>query len=233
MKYAIIAAGEGSRLVNEGYPAPKPMVKLGEKTLIERLLKIFENNNAEEIHVIINEQITEIEPYIHSLQLNVPVYIYIKTTESSLHSFYEIIRRNPGLNEVCLTTTDTIFDETDFKNYIHHFIHQPHLDGLMAVTDFVDDESPLYVSFDNQKNINGFLDASNAAHPFVSGGIYCLRQKAFEIATSAVENGVNRMRNYQRELLSHGLHIEAFQFKEIIDIDHISDIQKAQAFINA
>ncbi len=154
MKYAIIAAGEGSRLQKEGWPVPKPMVRIGDKTLIERLLEIFIRNNAEEVFIIINEQIADIKSYIESLAIAIPVHIYIQSTPSSLHSFAEIVRRNPDLKELCLTTTDTIFDESDFQAYIAHFERASDLDGLMAVTDYVDDESPLYIAFDEQKALS-------------------------------------------------------------------------------
>ena len=37
MKYAIIAAGEGSRLAREGIWEPKPLVEVGGERLIDRL----------------------------------------------------------------------------------------------------------------------------------------------------------------------------------------------------
>ena len=52
MKYAIIAAGEGSRLAAEGIELPKPLVEVGGKALIDRLIGIFMDNGAEEIVVI-------------------------------------------------------------------------------------------------------------------------------------------------------------------------------------
>ena len=41
MKYAVIAAGEGSRLVEEGIIEPKPLVRINGETMIDRLLRIF------------------------------------------------------------------------------------------------------------------------------------------------------------------------------------------------
>ena len=46
MKFAIIAAGEGSRLANEGINAPKPLVEVGGEKLIDRLLRIFTDCGA-------------------------------------------------------------------------------------------------------------------------------------------------------------------------------------------
>ena len=58
MHYAIIAAGEGSRLSGEGISIPKPLVEIGREPLINRLIRIFEQNNAESISIILNEEIS-------------------------------------------------------------------------------------------------------------------------------------------------------------------------------
>lgn len=58
MKYAIIAAGEGSRLAAEGITAPKPLVEVNGERLIDRLIRIFIQNDAEEIVVICNDMTT-------------------------------------------------------------------------------------------------------------------------------------------------------------------------------
>ena len=46
MKYAILAAGDGSRLMQEGELTPKPLVKVGGEALIDRLLRVFMANDG-------------------------------------------------------------------------------------------------------------------------------------------------------------------------------------------
>ena len=46
MKFAIIAAGDGSRLADEGITLPKPLVKVRNVPLIDRLIRIAEQSNA-------------------------------------------------------------------------------------------------------------------------------------------------------------------------------------------
>ena len=58
MNYAIIAAGEGSRLVQEGVAVPKPLVDLDGLPMIRRLIDIFLTCDAEELSIIVNEQMT-------------------------------------------------------------------------------------------------------------------------------------------------------------------------------
>lgn len=230
MDYAIIAAGEGSRLYNEGFNKPKPMVLLNNETLIERLIRIFSKNNANKITIIINEQSPELKALLEEKNINIPIKIICKSTPSSLHSFYEIIKEtNP--KEICLTTVDTIFNEKRFEEYIKAFEKENNLDGLMAVTDYVDDEKPLWVSTNENNKITCFSSLPTNNSKYISGGIYCLRNKAIEKVKYAIENNIQRMRNYQQILVEQNCNLKSFSLGKIIDIDHISDINKAKEFL--
>ena len=232
MDYAIIAAGEGSRLAQEGVKWPKPLVKLNGVALIDRLIDVFLRNNASSINIIVNEQMTEVQAHLKALRLPVPFHLLIKSTPSSMHSFYELSRIWQG-EEICLTTVDTIFREEEFSGYIQRFRQEKTLDGLMAVTDYIDDEKPLYVQTNEQLDIVSFLDRSNGECRYISGGIYCLRKPAIGVLKKAIQAGMSRMRNYQRQLIAEGLQLKAYPFSKIIDVDHAEDIVKAEAFVQA
>ena len=232
MDYAIIAAGEGSRLAQEGIKWPKPLVKLNGIALIDRLIDVFLRNNASSINIIVNEQMTEVQDHLKALQLPVPFHLLIKSTPSSMHSFYALSHVWQG-EEICLTTVDTIFREEAFSGYIQAFRQEKTLDGLMAVTDYIDDEKPLYVQTNEQLDIVNFLDRSNGDCRYISGGIYCLRKPAIGVLKKAIDEGMSRMRNYQRQLIAEGLRLKAYPFSKIIDVDHAEDIVKAEAFVQA
>lgn len=231
MNYAIIAAGEGSRLAKEGFTLPKPMVSLHGEMLIDRLIRIFLNNNPESIHIIINENSPELEQHLRKTNFSFPITIVRKSTPSSLHSFYEILQSASELNNLCLTTTDTVFKESEFKTYISEFESNKDIEGLMAVTTFIDDESPLFVHVDSAFNITGFTDQNHENTSFISGGIYCLRGESLKVAAVSVESGINRMRNFQRNLIDNNLKIKAHRFSKIVDVDHVVDIETAELFL--
>ena len=132
-----------------------------------------------------------------------------------------------------MTTVDTIFREEEFSGYIQAFRQEKTLDGLMAVTDYIDDEKPLYVQTNEQLDIVNFLDRSNGDCSYISGGIYCLRKPAIGVLKKAIDEGMSRMRNYQRQLIAEGLRLKAYPFSKIIDVDHAEDIVKAEAFVQA
>lgn len=232
MKFAIIAAGEGSRLSQEGVTLPKPLVRIGGEAMIDRLLRIFAANDADEIVVIVNRLHPETEHHLRLLQAGSwrgRLHIVVKTTPSSMHSFFEI---SPFLSDApfCLTTVDTIFREEEFADYIEQF-RRSTADGLMAVTDFIDDEKPLYVGTDNDLNITGFFD-ENKDCQYISGGIYCLQPQAIETLRRCVASGQSRMRNFQRQLVKDGLALRAHVFSKILDVDHATDIRKAESFLS-
>ena len=232
MHYAIIAAGEGSRLAQEGVELPKPLVKLNGTPMIKRLIDIMTSCNAESLSIIVNQQMTQVREYIESLTLPVPLHLVVKSTPSSMHSFYEVSRNFPAPGKFVLTTVDTIFREQDFRRYVEAFEENDDADGFMGVTDFIDDEKPLYIDTDENMDILAYRDLPWEGVKYISGGIYGLTPPALEVLDRCMAEGVSRMRNYQRALVAAGLKLKAFQFGKVVDVDHAGDIATAERFIS-
>lgn len=231
MKYAIIAAGEGSRLAKEGVKSPKPLIEIQGVPIIERLVKLFMRHGASSVSVIINEQQPQTLALLQELQKSYPINIVVKDTPSSMHSMHALMPHLQGNEKFCLTTVDTLFREEEFARYIAEF-QRSKCDGLMAVTDYIDDEKPLYVETDERLRITAFCDNAGANSKYISGGIYGLTPKALTTLQKCMEQGVSRMRNFQRMLITDGLALQAHCFDKIIDIDHAEDIQKAERFLS-
>lgn len=256
MRYAIIAAGEGSRLTQEGVALPKPLVEVGGESLIMRLLRIFMVHGATEICVICNDRTPLVEARLKEIQTAgislsptaektaAPLRFVVKSTPSSMHSFYELADWLDGDEPFVLTTVDTVFRETEFAEYLAAFKSclAAGNDGLMGVTTYVDDEKPLYVETDRRQRITAFADAvggtmkrietaDEGSGTYVSAGIYGLTPKALQTLRTCVARGESRMRNFQRALLRDGLQLQAWAFSKVLDVDHQSDIAKAEEFL--
>lgn len=229
MKFAIIAAGEGSRLAQEGVKEPKPLIRLQGIPIIERLVMLFASHSAESINIIINRQQPGTLHLLQELQGRYPINIVVKDTPSSMHSLHALSHLLRG-GKFCLTTVDTIFKEREFTEYIKAF-ETSTLDGLMAVTDYIDDEKPLYVETDAELDITAFVDTPTDCSKYISGGIYGLSDKALDLLDRCMADGIGRMRNFQRRLVSDGLKLKAYPFGKIIDIDHADEIAKAEKFL--
>ena len=253
MKYAIIAAGEGSRLAEEGIAVPKPLVKVAGQCLVDRLIRVFMANDAEEIVVVCNDLTPLVDEHLRMIErdgfegMMIPLRHIVRTTPSSMHSFYELskfLKDSPFV----LTTVDTIFRDDEFADYIAAFkasLADGSADGMMGVTDYVDDEKPLYVAsppaLPNREGagtrmefplIENFLDADpDGVCPYISGGIYGLTPKAIDTLNRCMAEGKSRMRNFQRGLIEDGLRLLAFPFSKVLDIDHAKDVEKAEEFL--
>ena len=235
MKFAIISAGEGSRLSQEGVALPKPLVQLNGVAMIDRLIQIFVRNGADKVVVIINNESPLTKEHLAKLQAEakIPLEVVVKTTPSSMHSFAAVAPHLDG-GPFLLTTVDTIFRTEEFARYVQAFseaVAQGY-DGLMGVTDYIDDERPLYVGVGEDDLITGFHDTYSEGLRYISGGIYGLTPNALPILRRCLEQGNSRMRNFQRALVAEGCRLKAWRFSKVLDIDHATDIAKAEEFLS-
>ncbi len=247
MHYAIIAAGEGSRLRDEGILLPKPLVPLAGKAMVDRLMDVMLHCGAESISVICNSQMPEVHQHLLAYRDSHPdlaMNLIVETTPSSMHSLARLSAVIPE-GKVCVTTVDTIFHEREFAAYIQAF--EQCQGGLFAVTPFVDDERPLWVACSKEAGttfggrvcplIHGFFDdeaqmADDVWH-FVSGGIYGLETStAWPVLHQCLAEGQSRMRNFQRALVRANVPLSAYVFGKVMDIDHASDLRKAEAWLD-
>ncbi len=236
MHFGIIAAGEGSRLAQEGAAVCKPMIALQGEPMIGRLMKLMADCGAESIAMILNPTMPQAIEYVNELipQLGIPVEVTVKRTPSSMHSFYEISRLLQDKGRFITTTVDTVFRPEAFRRYARMWQDAPaEIDGMMAMTCYIDDEKPLYIdtSADNSP-IVAFRDEAWPEARYISGGIYGLEGSAVRVLQQCMELGVSRMRNYQRALLHNGLTLYGHDMGKILDVDHVDDIEKAESFLN-
>lgn len=229
MNLAIIGAGESSRLKKEGLNVPKHLIEINDEFLIDRIIRIGYENGFKKVNCIINTKENELKEHLLSKNFKIPVELTVKDTESSMHSLFEL---SPYLlNEsFCLATTDSVFLENEFSDFIRYSLSKKDVDGVLAVTKFIDDEKPLCADLDDKNMILKFSDQKNGYH-WATGGIYYFSPKIFDEMNNAMQAGIHRLRNFLRLLLEQNYKLEAYPFSKIIDVDHISDIEKAEEFL--
>ncbi len=229
MKAGIIAAGDGSRLKSEGMMISKPLVHVDGVPLIERLLRSFIRCGISEVACIVNEHSLEVKQFVEKLSLNISVEFVVKTTPSSMHSMFALA---PYLHDgkFLLSTVDSIFDEKEFGSYLHHAQHRT-ADGVLAVTDFIDDENPLYVQLDTLHRIQGFSKSDRTT--WITGGLYVFSPNVFNEVDTVLQQGVERLRNFLGHLVTTGYVLEGYPFSKIVDVDHVHDIQMAESLLRS
>ncbi|MDE6061472.1 MAG: NDP-sugar synthase [Duncaniella sp.] len=231
MDYAIIAAGQGSRLGGEGATLPKPLVTVGGQPMISRLVGQLDSMGAGRICVITNPAMPAVAETVRSLEVSAPVSLVEKSTGGSMESFHALAPTLDPEHDFCLLTVDTVFDPVEFRRFIEAFEADSSSDGYMAVTTYMADEKPLYVAATATDDITGFLDRPVAGVRYVSGGIYALRPAALGILADCAASGVSRMRDFQRALVASGMRLKAWPFTKIIDVDRPEDLAEAGRFV--
>ena len=120
MKAIILAAGMGSRLKALTKDNPKCMVKVNNKTLIERVLLQLDKCNLEEIILVLGYKKNVLKEFINNLGIETKISyidndIYDKT--NNIYSLY-MAKEEMLKNDILLLESDLIFDDGILKNLI-------------------------------------------------------------------------------------------------------------------
>jgi hypothetical protein len=103
-------------------------------------------------------------------------------------------------------------------------------DAVIAVTPYVDDESPLWV----ERGDDGFvrrLDSRPVTPPCVTGGVYAFSPHARDEAVAAERDGLHRMRAFLARLVERGARVATVEVPRIIDVDRERDLAVANAWL--
>lgn len=234
----ILAGGEGSRLARGGVAVPKPLVDVGGKPLILGLVDTMAALGCASLTCAVRADFPAVRRLLDGRRSGPPLSVVECRTPSSLHTLVEGLRGMPAGPVFC-SMVDTVMRPEDWKA-VYGAVARHLGEGaelVLAVTPYVDDESPVYVS---RREEGGGADGDvNAVsdEPLtplcVTGGVYGLSAAARGAAADAVARGVHKMRAFLKSQVSAGWRVAAVEVPRIIDIDRPSDLQTANAWLAA
>ena len=238
MQALILAAGEGSRLAAAGIPIPKPLVDVAGKPQILRLLQTFDALGCESLTCAIRADSPSVRRLLDAQRFRAPLTVVACRTPSSLHTLVEGLRAVPP-GPVCCSMVDTVMRAEDWRA-VYGAVERHLADGadaVLAVTGYVDDESPVYVNRHEGGLVRAVSDEP-IQPPCVTGGVYGLSAAARAAAAQALARGVYRMRGFLKALLAgeggrEGARVAAVDVARIIDIDRPRDLETANAWLTA
>ncbi len=144
-----------------------------------------------------------------------------------------VIVREPEIACSVREAVDTVFEQSEMIRLAEAFAARTDADGYMGVSEYADDEKPLWVSTDADGYITAFTDRRRNDSRYVSAGVYCLPQTALECLAQCRTAGITRMRHFQRALLDKGLRLRAWPMGKVVDVDHAADIDAARQIIES
>jgi NDP-sugar pyrophosphorylase family protein len=229
MRAGIIAAGDGSRLREGGFAVPKPLVQVGGVSLIERALRGLAEAGVAEVALILNPRMPEVAEFVRGLPLGVPVQVLERATPSSMHSLHELRPYLEG-DRFVLCTVDSVLAPGALAGFVRGFEALPELELYLGVTNFVDDEKPLYIRLADDGRVEAIGQAALGS-PLVTAGLYGMSSRAFPVLERAVAAGRERLRNFLAMLLEEGFSARGHQLGKVVDVDRPSDLEVAESFL--
>lgn len=226
----ILAAGEGSRLQSV---APfKPLIQVGGVPLLERTLQMVTRGRPEKITIIFNELEKEMDfNQLPSLK-EAHIHHFFKTTPSSLHSLYEVMKRSEVKeNEhILFSMVDSIMKPEDFDLFFQKCQNLAEGESAVLTTTHIDDEKPLTLQIDSEDRVLAFQTALEHS-TLITSGMYCFSGSTFALMEKCIDDGVMKMRNFLTQLVEQGHTVRSINVGKTLDIDRPEDIKSAEEFL--
>jgi len=216
----VIAAGEGSRLKQLG--VAKPMIEVGGVPLIAHVLGNFEAAGIASAAVIFNETEKDCAAFVRERFGHLVSKIVVKTTRSSLESFREILDAAPA-GRLLVSTVDAYCPPKEFVRFVRRAEELPSDATVLAVTGYVHDEKPLWVTTTRAGRVTLVGGTSGNA---VTAGIYVFPERVRRLA---IPSSLGRLREFLAWLADSGEPIEAVHIPKVVDVDRAEDIAVAEA----
>ena len=221
----IIAAGEGRRLREDGWPMPKPLVTIAGVPLMASVVGNFAAAGIPSIVAIVNEAERECVEWARGRFPGVDLRFIVKTTASSLESFLEVVRAPSaaGPGPILVSTVDAWCPPADFSRFVEAARRRPAGSTVLAVTPFVADESPLWAQLGPDGRI---AEIGGSGGDVVTAGIYLVPERVRRLTPPP---GLGRLREFLGWLVQSGEPVYGDVIPKVIDVDRSSDVALAEA----
>ncbi len=222
----VIAAGRGSRL--KGLGVPKPMVEIAGVPLIDHVLENLRAAGVVSAAVIFNSAEEGCAAYVRERFGDLVSKVVVRTTRSSLESFRQILSAAPA-GRLLVSTVDAFCPRPDFVRFAEAAAKTTADTTVLAVTSFVDDEKPLWVTTTRKGRVTVVGGASGDA---VTAGIYVIPERVRRMRIPDAES-LPRLRDFLAWLCKSGEPMQAIAVGKVVDVDRAEDLESAEELARA
>lgn len=235
LKAGVLAAGRGERLRTPSNQL-KPLVKVGGRTLIERVLSSMAEAGASEVVVIINEDSVAVRHHVAALKWPFALSWIVETTPTSMHSFLRIVETLAAKGDngpFLLSTVDTLAPPHSYTRFMTEARRQDQAVVTLALTSPGNDERPLLVRCAPGDSRVVAIGEEAAPSDYATAGLYAVRASILREADAARREGVDALRAFLVRLLNRGHFLAGIPMAEAIDVDRPGDIELAEALLRS
>lgn len=235
LRAGVLAAGRGERLRTQS-SHPKPLVKVGSRTLIEHVLNSMAGAAASEVVVIINEDSLAVREHVAAADWPFAVRWIVETTPTSMHSFLRLVETLAADGDdgpFLISTVDTVAGALTYSRFFAEAWRLDQADVTLALASPGNDEKPLLVR--TAPGTSRIVAIGEAAAPSDSAtaGVYAVRASILREAEAARGEGIDALRTFLERLLDRGYHLAGIPIAQSIDVDRPGDIRTAEEFLRS
>lgn len=229
----ILAGGEGTRLAADGIGTPKPLVPVAGRPQVVGLLAALRAAGCTSVLVQVRQDYAEEVRRAIGSSPRGEIRVESCLTPSSLHTLAAGLAALPP-GEVLCTMVDTVMPLAEWSR-VGGAVERGLRAGrqiMLAVTGYVDDESPLWVRRDAAGDVT-WLGQDPVSPACVTGGVYGLSPAARELVPRALAGGLERMRHFLTWAVEQGTPVGTIEVPRIIDLDRRRDLEQATTWLQA
>lgn len=197
MKAVILAGGLGTRISEESYLKPKPMIEIGGKPLIWHVMKIYSHYGINEFIICCGYKGYAIKEYFANYFLHMSdVTFDISNNSTEIHQNYsepwkitlvdtgeetmtggriKRVQKFVGSETFCMTYGDGLADINIEKLLTHHKKHKK----LATITGVQPPGRFGALEIDGS-NVSGFQEKPKAGNSIINGGFFVLNEEIFK-----------------------------------------------------
>jgi NDP-sugar pyrophosphorylase family protein len=235
LRAGVLAAGRGERMRAQSGQL-KPLVKVGDQTLIEHVLNSMAEAGATEVVVIINEDSVAVRDHVTESKWPFALHWIVETTPSSMHSFLRLVETLAADGDdgpFLLSTVDTVAGPQTYAEFMTEARQHKDAAVILALTAPGSDEKPLLVRCAPGDSRILALGAAATPSAHATAGVYAIRSSILREAEAARREGIDALRTFLGRLLDRGYHLAGIPIAQSIDVDRPDDIRTAEEFLRS
>lgn len=221
----IMAGGKGERLRPLTEKTPKPLLKVGDKSIIDYNVDTLISCGVEHINVTVNYLKEQIEAHYQEPHLGVQVNVIPEP--KFLGTIASVLFVKKFYNDTVLLMNSDVFTSIDFEDFYLHF---KTCGADMSAAAFPYDISVPYGVFDlDGRNINGVLEKPCYNH-YINAGIYLIKTHLLKELIPA--NTFFNATDFIEALIAKGKKVVRYPITGYwLDIGSHQEYQKAQELV--
>lgn len=230
IRAGIIAAGEGSRLAESHPGTVKPLVPVQGRPLCHWVARGLREAGIREVTFLHNSRGRAVRRSLADAFPDMAWTFLEADTASSWESFRLVSRKAAEASpDFIMSTVDSLVEAGQIRRFIEES-RRAGAEAALALTDFVDDEKPLWADAGPGGRITA-LGPKAVKKSLVTTGLYYLTRPVVDAMPKAED--FSNLRGYWGSLVDGGREVLGVTLSKTIDVDRPEDIAVAEDFLRS